>query len=183
MFMTDSIKPELIVNLASGAAEEVFATMLDLKLVKGTSHPEAGASSELDGVVALVGIAGPWIGTGSVTCTSALACKISSRFLMAEFDSVNSDVLDAMGELGNMIIGNFKVGIEEHVGPLGLSIPTVIHGRNFVTRTLSRQEWVTIPFDCEGERLEIKICLAKASISGQGRLLGKNHSLDLVVHP
>ncbi len=55
--------------------------------------------------------------------------------LMTEAPSVNEDVLDAVAELTNMIIGNVKTELEAQVGPLGLSIPTVVYGRNFQTKT------------------------------------------------
>ncbi|HYP08368.1 MAG TPA: hypothetical protein VER03_19195, partial [Bryobacteraceae bacterium] len=46
-------------------------------------------------------------------------------------------------------------------GPMGLSIPTVIYGRNFSSRAVGKQEWTVVPFDCEGERLEVQLCLAE----------------------
>ena len=69
-------------------------------------------------------------------------------------------VLDAMAELTNIIIGSFKTNVEEELGPMGLSIPTVIHGRNFTTRTLSRNDWTRVPFQCEGGGFNIHVCLA-----------------------
>ncbi|MEO8130562.1 MAG: chemotaxis protein CheX, partial [Bryobacteraceae bacterium] len=104
--------------------------------------------------------AGSWVGTGSVSCTAACACKISSQFLMAEYTSVNEDVLDAIAEITNMVIGNVKTLLEEDLGPMGLSIPTVIFGRNFASRTVGTFEWTVVPFSFEGERIVIQICLA-----------------------
>jgi chemotaxis protein CheX len=79
---------------------------------------------------------------------------------MAEFEAVNEEVLDAMAELTNMIIGSFKTNIEERLGPMGLSIPTVIYGRNFTTRSLSRNDWTLVPFECEEGGFNIHVCLA-----------------------
>jgi len=45
------------------------------------------------------------------------------------------------------------------LGPLGLSTPTVIYGRNVRARNLNGQLWTTVPFDCEGGLVEVKICL------------------------
>ena len=58
-----------------------------------------------------------------------------------------------------MIIGNFKDDASEQLGPLGLSTPTVIYGNNFQTRNVNGQSWITVPFDCEGDLFEVKICL------------------------
>jgi CheY-specific phosphatase CheX len=62
-------------------------------------------------------------------------------------------------ELTNMIVENFKNDPEQRLGPTGLSIPTVIHGRNFSTRSLRREDWIVVPFLC-GEHLpEVKVRL------------------------
>ena len=58
---------------------------------------------------------------------------------MTESPAVNEEVLDAVGELTNMIIGNVKTVAEAIVGPLNLSVPTVIYGRNFTSRSLGKQ--------------------------------------------
>jgi chemotaxis protein CheX len=84
---------------------------------------------------------------------------------MSDATSVNEEVLDAVGEVANMIIGNFKTMVEEHLGPLGLSIPTVIYGRNFTSRSLGTNSWIVLPFSCDGEVITIRCCLAPAKES------------------
>ena len=80
---------------------------------------------------------------------------------MVEYTAVDDEVLDAVAEVTNMILGNVKTSLEERLGPMGLSIPTVIYGRNFSSRTVGKQEWTVVPFDCDGERLEVQLCLAE----------------------
>jgi chemotaxis protein CheX len=144
------------------ATNEVFATMLGLELTPQSSYVEHKASRPTDGVVSLIGLAGSWVGTGSITCSSELACKLSGQFLMSEYEAVNEEVLDAVAEVTNMIIGNVKTIIEEELGPLGLSIPTVVFGRNFTTLTIGTNDWTIVPFSCSGEKLEVNICLTRA---------------------
>ena len=79
---------------------------------------EQSAPGPTSGVVSLIGLAGSWIGTGSISCSAASACRFSSQFIMTEFDSVNEDVLDAMAELTNMIIGGFKTEVEDELGAM-----------------------------------------------------------------
>jgi chemotaxis protein CheX len=52
-----------------------------------------------------------------------------------------------------------KTQLEEELGPMGLSIPTVIYGRNFTTRSVGRSEWIVVPFECLSERVEVHLCL------------------------
>jgi len=157
--------------------------MLDLPFEVRPAHEQSGDSSEADGLIALVGFAGASVvGTGSLRCSAPLACKISGRFLMTEFPGVNSEVLDAIGELGNMIIGNFKVAAEELLGPLALTIPTVIHGRNFSTRTLSGEEWVVVPVACGDDCMDVKVCVQEKPAVRRPLPANSSRAADLVLN-
>ncbi len=79
---------------------------------------------------------------------------------MAEYDSVNEDVLDAIAEITNMIIGNVKNALEQKVGEMGLSTPTVIFGRNFQTRSAKTNEWIIMRFVIAENEMFIQMCLA-----------------------
>ena len=150
----------LIVESISQSAGNVFSTMLGSDLASGEVTIETTAAEPNDGVVSFIGIAGTWAGTGSISCSPALACRVCSAMLMTEASAVNEEVLDAVAELTNMIIGSVKTDLEHHLGPLGLSIPTVVFGRNFKTRSAGSTEWINVRFDWDGDPLLIKMCLA-----------------------
>jgi CheY-specific phosphatase CheX len=62
----------------------------------------------------LIGLAGPWMETGSIACSPKMVCKISGALLMSEFPGVDDEVLDAVAEVTNMVIRNVnKVYIKE----------------------------------------------------------------------
>jgi chemotaxis protein CheX len=159
------IDDTMIVQYVNTAAAEVFSTMLGLDLAPGPTRIESHGPTMSDGVFAFIGLTGEWNGSGAISCSSAFACRISSQLLGSESSFVNEEVLDAIGEVTNMIIGNFKTLAEEHVGPLGLSIPTVIFGHNFVSRTKGRNSWVVMPFQSEDSTLEVRLRLAPATES------------------
>jgi chemotaxis protein CheX len=81
------------------------------------------------------------------------------QMLGMEYTTVEEDVLDAVAEIANMVIGNFKTTAETHLGLLGLSIPTVIYGLNFRARTAGKEQWIVVPFRSGGDVLDVKICL------------------------
>jgi chemotaxis protein CheX len=68
--------------------------------------------------------------------------------------------LDAVAEITNMIVGNVKTTLENRVGNMLLSTPTVIYGRNFQTRSARNQEWTIVPFEWDGERMCVQVCIA-----------------------
>jgi chemotaxis protein CheX len=150
---------EQIVSIVSKAAKDVFSMMLGLEIEVGVNFVETASPAESQKVVALIGLAGQWIGTGVVGCSPEFACRIASLMLMTEYEAVNEEVLDAMAEMANMIFGNVKTELEEHLGGLGLSIPTVIFGRNFTTRSVGQHAWTVFPIKAGIDEMELKFCL------------------------
>jgi chemotaxis protein CheX len=164
------ISHDELVSLVRDATQNVFETMLGQSIVAGDAYLDHVASPAGNGVVSFIGLAGAWMGTGSIACSAPCACRLASQLMMSEYKAVDDEVLDAVAEVTNMILGNVKTSLEERVGPMGLSIPTVIYGRNFSSRTVGKQEWTVVPFDCGGERLEVQLCLAEQRDCGKPRV-------------
>jgi len=140
------------------ATNSVFSTMLSRE-VTPEEPKELVDPPPLTGVMALLGFTGEWAGLGMVYCQEKLAIEVSSTMLMCEVTEVTNDVLDAMGEVANMVIGNVKDLLQPTVGTLAMSIPTVIYGRNFQARTTQHRHWLIQPFQSGGAAFEVRICL------------------------
>jgi chemotaxis protein CheX len=156
----EHLRQEFLVEAVRHATKEVFATMLNLELREEPAYVDKKQTPTAHGIVSFVGFAGSWIGTGSIWCTPTFACEISARLLTSEQHDVDEVVLDAVAEVTNMIIGNAKTKLEEILGELALSIPTVIYGRNFMSKTVGSTAWTIVPFSYKDERMEVHICLA-----------------------
>ena len=158
MLAETAMDPQVIVDAVRGATENVFSTMMDLGIEAlepiDHSQPEA-----VNGVVALLGFTGSWTGTGMFYCSDHFACRVGSALLMTEVEEVNGEVLDGIGELANMILGNFKESIEAQTGPLALTVPTVVYGKNFQTRTPVLASWTIVPFKVEDATFEVRVCI------------------------
>jgi len=166
------IDSDEIVSDIRTAAEEVFTTMLGSELRFRESYSDKGPSHPLDGVICLIGMAGGWTGTGTISCSAEFACRMASQMLMAEYREVDAEVLDAVAEIANMILGNVKTALERSLGTMGMSIPTAIFGRNFLAKSFGDETWTGVVFDCAGERLEVKMFLKPApaaAASGPGK--------------
>ena len=165
---------ELLIHAVKKSTANVFSTMLGLDVEAGIAITNSGSQGPTDGVVSLIGLAGPWMGTGSISCSPQIACKISSALLLTEFDAVDEEVLDAIGEITNMVIGNVKTMLEEKVGSMGLSIPTIIFGRNFLTKCGGSNGWTVVPFQFDSEKLLVQVCLIQNDAGKQGTV-GRLH--------
>ncbi|HZL56315.1 MAG TPA: chemotaxis protein CheX [Bryobacteraceae bacterium] len=112
------------------------------------------------GVTALLGLTGDWTGSGQVSCEPALACAIAAQFMMSEYPEVNDEVLDAVAELANMIVGNVKTSLENDLGPMGLSTPVIISGPDFETRVIGSPSWIAVPFECAAGAMMVQLVLS-----------------------
>lgn len=158
------INHELLVKSVTDAASEVFSMMLDMRV------DYAGIVSDLrpseSGLISLVGITGDWGGSGIFCCPPALASLLHTRMLGGEPDQnrgIDEEVLDVVAEVTNMMVGNIKNTLEEVTGPLAISVPTVIHGRNFQFRNALGLRGAALAFASEGQRFEVRISLAPTS--------------------
>lgn len=161
----ETVTQQDIEQAVGQASKEVFETMLNIPLVIEPSVMRKQIEPEtFHGVVALVGVAGAWTGTGHISCSSKFAQDLAGALLMTEYAKVDEEVLDAVAEVANMIIGNVKTVFEEKLGPLGLTVPTVIFGRNYQTRSAGVKDWVMVRLRCGEEFMDINFCLMPSRV-------------------
>jgi chemotaxis protein CheX len=114
------------IPLLDTAAKEVFELMLSSQLTTmGTVE-----KMNMD-VTAMVGLAGQLCGVLSVRCTEKTAALMTSKMLGMAVDKVGPEVADALGEVCNMVAGNFKNKIAGLAEGCMLSPPTVITGSDY----------------------------------------------------
>lgn len=145
-------------------SQEVFSTMLGLDVAETASNGTTDVAADQEKrVVALIGFGGDYVGSGMINSSQDLACKMASAMLMAEYTEMNDDVRDALGEISNMVFGNVKTELEEELGPLSLSIPTVIVGSSFDVRSAANPSWVTVPLSLGEDEFEMRVCVARSN--------------------
>ena len=108
------------------ATREVFELMLSSQLTVPASEEEATMD-----VTAMVGLAGQLCGVLSVRCGLKAAVLMASKMLGVDLDKVGADMPDALGEVCNMVAGNFKNKIAGLAEGCMLSPPTVITGNDY----------------------------------------------------
>jgi len=114
------------------ATREVFQLMLATEL----TAPEGEASVSQE-VTSMVGMAGQLCGVMSIRCDGKAAALMTSKMLGVELDKVSTEIADALGEICNMVAGNFKNKITGLGEGCMLSPPTVITGSDYQTYSLA----------------------------------------------
>lgn len=118
--------------LLETAVREVFELMLGSQLTVPTSAEEG----DLD-TTAMVGLAGQLCGVLSVRCTGKAANLMTSKMLGIELDKVGPEMSDALGEICNMVAGNFKNKVTGLAEGCMLSPPTVVSGTDYVLHCMA----------------------------------------------
>jgi CheY-specific phosphatase CheX len=154
------IDQDLLEQGVTEATKEVFATMLEMEVRSVGIAAEVQAAGL--GIISLIGITGEWGGSGVFCCSPAFANVICGRMLGTPpgTQAIDEEVLDVVAEITNMTIGNIKNNLETLTGPLAISVPTVIHGRNFEFRNVAGLRGVALAFGVEEHVFEVRISLA-----------------------
>jgi chemotaxis protein CheX len=114
------------------SVREVFAVMLESELQPLPADRPADALE----VTAMVGLAGSLCGVLSFRCGFPAATHFTSKMLAREVSDSDEQAGDAVGEICNMIAGNFKSKVTGLKDSCVLSPPTVVTGSDYRMHSL-----------------------------------------------
>ena len=141
------------IPLIEMSAREVFELMLSSKLTMQQSPDDLAAL----GITSMVGLAGQLCGLLSVRCNEQAAALMASKMLGVPLDKVGPEISDALGEICNMVAGNFKNKIAGLGDGCMLSPPTVITGTDYDLHSLANSAEFEIRMLFEGLPLTITL--------------------------
>jgi len=124
------LSAEACLPLLEAATGEVFQIMLGARLVR-SNDPNPPEVADL---TAMVGLAGQMCAIVSLRCDTATARRLAAKMLgepSLEGNQFDEAARDAIGEICNMVAGNFKAKVAGLVDGCLLSVPTVITGKDY----------------------------------------------------
>lgn len=113
------------------AVKEVFQTMVFMEITAGPA-PESINWTPEKLYTSVVGFGGEETGLIYIHCNEDFAKKVTGCMLGMDVGDDNGSIIDAMGEIANMVGGNFKSKVPQFVD-LKLSLPSVIVGKDYRT--------------------------------------------------
>jgi chemotaxis protein CheX len=122
------------------AMQEVFELMLGCPLAMPADPPPEDG---LD-ITSMVGLAGQLCGILSLRCSAKSAARMASRMLGVEPEKAGQEMWDAVGEICNMVAGNFKNKISGMGDGCMLSVPTVITGGDYSVHSMVNENLRTV---------------------------------------
>ena len=146
------------INPFISALTNTFQTMLSCEARRGSLavKQNSKAAHEVSGVI---GLSGKAVGTVVVSFSTQVAVKAASTMLMTEATRIDDDVLDAVGELTNMVAGAAKAELEEF--QMQVSLPNVITGPGHEVHFPSEITPIEISFDTDWGPLSLEVGLAQ----------------------
>jgi chemotaxis protein CheX len=125
----------------------VFRDFLGAELKAGRPYfTEKNTVNEWD-VSGVIGLTGEARGAVVVSMGRTLAIKITDNLTGSKHSELDDDVVDAIGEIVNIIAGNAKKSLEESFR-LVISLPTIVEGRQHSIKWPNAQaRIICIPFD------------------------------------
>ncbi len=144
--------PESWGPLLQVASQEVFEMMVGCRVE--TRDASAPAPFEF---TAMVGFAGLMCGRFTMRASKQSAVAMASKMLGVSLNHDDAQIWDAIGEIANMIAGNFKnkiVGLENRCM---LSLPTVITGSDYKYRAMKKSSLLEAHLCFDGAPLTISV--------------------------
>ncbi len=138
------------------ATREVFAKMISIPLDAGPTFEDEAATHRCE-IAGMVSLAGRSMGVMSIHCTPRLGLIIASNLLGSPVTEVGEELEDAVGEVTNMVAGNFKTRMSQEGEMFDLSVPTVIRGKDFSVRTMTGAATLVLGFRWEDEKLLVRL--------------------------
>ncbi len=163
----DTTLPSQIPDLMNQSVKHVFSSMLSLELELRSDPASPGdASVAQPEIISSVGIAGQAKGVLHVQMSEEFATQAASSMLGMSLAEVGpSEVSDVIGELSNMIGGDFVSKLSDVGFPCRLSVPAVVRGSNLSISVPghSPAQRVTSLLACNGHHVQVALSLKSNS--------------------
>jgi chemotaxis protein CheX len=143
MVTTDGLRSSVL-----DSAKEVFTSMVCVPIEEaGTPTPPSDAA-----FLATITFKGGIEGCLTVHCDPPCAERIAAGMLCAEQTPAENEVVDALGEIANLVMGGVKTRILSEVKNVQISIPSVVQGRQLRSHTADGTVRIGIPVTIGGEK-------------------------------
>ena len=146
-----------LINPFLNATRDVFHTMLSCELSRGQLERKQGYTPEYE-VSGLIGLSGQCQGMVVLSLGRLTAMHAAAIMLGHQPDQLNEDVVDAVGELTNMIAGAAKAQLTEF--DLSVSLPSVICGKHHSIKFPTGSTPIVLPFHSAIGSISVEVGLA-----------------------
>ncbi|ETR74197.1 MAG: Chemotaxis protein CheX [Candidatus Magnetoglobus multicellularis str. Araruama] len=109
-------------------------------------------------VSSVIGLSGETRGTISITFTKPCILSIVSNMFGETMSTLDNEVMDAVGEIANMISGQARQALESAGKVLYAAVPTMIKGKDHTISHRTTAAIMAVPFKTEYGAFTIEVC-------------------------
>lgn len=138
---------------------DVFKTMCDIDLIhcEPFGKDDRKTTAEVTGVI---GFTGDKKGVMSFGTSASGALTIYARLVHEKYDRITEEIVDAVGEITNIISGQARKELEKESLHLKAHVPMVFVGKGVEISYITRGRIVSIPFSFYANGLTEEVSLA-----------------------
>jgi chemotaxis protein CheX len=142
MVTTESLK-----GVVMDSAQEVFQSMVNTSIEESPSSGVPGDAA----LLASITFKGNIEGCLGIHCDPPCAQRIAGGMLCADGPVADGEMVDALGEVANLLMGGVKTRVLEEVKELQISIPSVVQGRQLKSHMTEGTTRIGIPVKIGGD--------------------------------
>lgn len=148
---------------------DVFRTMMNLRVASGEVTVEKAKIRHAE-VIGSIGVAGFLTGAISVFLPKSLARRAVAAMLMLDSPDqlADGELVDAIGELTNMVGGSIKTELFQKAPLFDISVPSVYIGDDLQRRTVSDDLCFHVPFTVGEEAFSVEFLMVTKKHGGTG---------------
>jgi len=148
-------------NAFIDATVKVLETMAFVKPAVGETcvWEESKSVADVVGVVGLSNEDKSIKGFMTIGFTESSIIQVISNMLGEEFDAMNDEAREAVGEIANMISGQARQKLSLMDTKLEAGLPTIISGKEFEIHGAKEEHIVMVKFEVDKGPFELGICL------------------------
>ena len=124
---------------------EIFTQMVMME-ISVAGEPIFKLGPIKDSITGMIGLAGVHKGVLAVHFSKQVALDVTSKLLLTEFEEINVDVQDAIGEIVNVLGGNLKTILSDQGKDIQLSLPSTMYGDEYTFTSQLDEDQVILPF-------------------------------------
>jgi chemotaxis protein CheX len=135
---------------------ETFSKMVGIPAKPGKIQlkQESGLSYDISGII---GLSGGAKGMIALSFPKETAISVTNKFVGTDSKDLNDDIVDAMGELANIVAGNAKKGLSEF--NIMISLPSVVMGEKHQVKEPKDVFSFIVPFTTDLGNFDLAVSL------------------------
>jgi len=148
------------INPFLDAVLNVLGTMASVEATPGKPFINKTRTAAGD-VTGVIGVTGHATGSIALSLSQGAILKIVNNMLSENYEEINDDIADAVGELTNMIAGQARGDLAKLGMNFKASTPSVAVGKGLKVKHAAKAPVLAIPFSTPDGDLTVEVCLTQ----------------------